>query len=123
MADVDTLIKDLKTGDYYSRSAAARALGEIGGEKAAAALIEALNDEDDWVQEYAAGALGKIAYRPASDALGRILKSENYKVRCAAVEALGRIGGDERDDDRTCRCGGVRPDGIRHRPGMRPGRL
>ncbi|UCD58844.1 MAG: HEAT repeat domain-containing protein, partial [Candidatus Hydrogenedentota bacterium] len=58
VADVDTLIGKLGTGDYYSRSTAARALGEIGGEKATAALIEALKDEDDWVKEYAAEALG-----------------------------------------------------------------
>jgi len=95
MADVDTLIKNLKTGDYYSRSTAARALGEIGGEKAAAALIDGLSDEDDWVQEYAAEALGKLAHKPAVEALGQLLKSENYKVRCAVVEALGRIGGNE----------------------------
>ena len=95
MADVDTLIQNLKEGDYYSRSTAARALGEIGGEKAAAALIEALGDEDDWVQEYAACALGQLACSSAVTPLGRLLESENYKVRSAAAEALGRIGGDE----------------------------
>lgn len=95
MADVDTLIKDLKTGDYYARSTAARALGEIGGEKASVALIEALGDEDDWVQEYAANALGKLGHKPAVEPLGRLLESESYKVRIAVVEALGKIGGDE----------------------------
>ncbi len=95
MADIDALIKNLKTGDYYARSTAARALGEIGGETASAALIEALGDEDDWVQEYAANALGKLEHGPAIEPLGKLLESENYKVRTAAVEALGKIGGDD----------------------------
>lgn len=96
MADVETFIKDMQTGDYYSRATAARALGELGGEKAAAALIEALGDPDDWVKEYAAEALGKLAYGPAVKPLGELLiESDNYKVRSSAVTALGKIGGDE----------------------------
>jgi hypothetical protein len=95
MADVDALIGKLRLGDYYSRSTAARALGEIGGEKATAALIEALNDEDDWVKEYAAEALGKLACEQAVGPLGELLNSSNYKVQSCAAEALGKIGGDE----------------------------
>lgn len=95
MADVNVLIQDLRTGDYYSRSSAARALGELGCADAADALIEALKDEDDWVQEYAAEALGKIRCGKAVGPLGELLKSENYKVRTAAVDALGAIGGNE----------------------------
>ncbi len=94
MADVDALINDLKTDDYYSRASAVRALGELGGEKAAAVLIQALGDPDDWVQEYAAEALGKLAHAPAVEPLGELLKSGNYKVRSSAVAALGKIGGD-----------------------------
>lgn len=95
MPDVDGLIESLNTGDYYSRSSAARALGELGGEKAARALIGALDDEDDWVKEYAAESLGKLAYGPAAEPLGKLLASDNYKVRSSAVTALGKIGGDE----------------------------
>ena len=95
MADLDTLIRDLGQGDYYSRASAARALGEAGGEKAVTALIGALNDEDDWVIEYAAEALGKLAYSQAVDPLGKLLESDNYKIRSSAVTALGKIGGDE----------------------------
>jgi len=95
MAHVDALIEKLRSGDYYSRSTAARALGEIGGEKAEAALVEALKDEDDWVQEYAAEALGKVACRQAVGPLGELLDSKNYKVRCSVTEALGKIGGEE----------------------------
>jgi hypothetical protein len=94
MADVDTLIRNLGAGDYYTRSTAARLLGEVGGEKAAAALTEALGDEDDWVKEYAADSLGKLTYEPAVESLGKLLQSENYKVRSSAAEALGRIGGE-----------------------------
>jgi len=95
MADVNVLIQDLRTGDYYSRSTAARALGEVGGADAADALIEALKDEDDWVQEYAAEALGKIRCGKAVGPLGELLEAENYKVRTAVVDALGNIGGGE----------------------------
>lgn len=95
MADVNALIQDLRSGDDYSRSTAARVLGELGGADAADALIEALKDEDDWVQEYAAEALGKIRCGKAVGPLGELLKSGNYKVRTAAVDALGNIGGDE----------------------------
>ena len=95
MADLDTLIENLKNSDYYARATAARALGELGGEKAAEALIEALGDPDDWVQDYAAEALGKLAYRPAVAPLGELLKSDNYKVRCSAAAALGMIGGED----------------------------
>lgn len=95
MADVETLIGKLRKGDYYSRSTAARALGEAGGEKAADALIEALSDEDDWVKEYAAESLGKLACSRAVGPLSKLLDSSNYKVRSAAAEALGRIGGEE----------------------------
>jgi hypothetical protein len=95
MADVDTLIKDLSQGDYYSRASAARALGEAGGEKAAEALIGALNDEDDWVKEYAAEALGKLAYTKAVESLGKLLEDDNYKIRSSVVTALGKIGGDK----------------------------
>jgi len=95
MADVDTLIADLKTGDDCSRASAARALGELGGEKAAQALIAALDDEENWVKEYAAEALGKLAHAPAIVPLGKLLESDNYNVRCYAVNALGKIGGEE----------------------------
>lgn len=95
MADIDALIQDLKTGDYYSRSTAARALGQLGGEKAAQALVDALGDEDDWVQEYAAEALGNLCFKSAVAPLGKLLESDNYKIRSIAAEALGRIGGAE----------------------------
>ncbi len=95
MADVDALVQMLKSGDYYSRSTAARMLGEIGGEKATAALMESLKDEDDWVKEYAVEALGKLEHQPAVAALGQLLKSNNYKVRSSVAEALGKIGGPE----------------------------
>ena len=95
MADLNTLIENLKAEDYYSRASAARALGELGGKEAIAALIEALGDEDDWVKEYAAEALGKLAHGPAVGPIGQLLKSDNYKIRSSAVAALGKIGGDE----------------------------
>ena len=95
MADLNALIESLKTGDYYTRASAARALGELGGDEAAGALIVALGDEDDWVQEYAADALGKLKYKPAIPPLGQLLASDYYKIRTAAAAALGHIGGDE----------------------------
>lgn len=95
MARADALIEQLKSGDYYLRSTAARALAQIGGEQAEEALIDALKDEDDWVKEYAAESLGKLRCKRAIRPLGDLLKSGNYKVRSSVAEALGRIGGDE----------------------------
>jgi hypothetical protein len=95
MARADALIEQLKTGDYYARSTAARALAQIGGQRAEDALIEALKDEDDWVREYAAESLGKLRCERAVGPLGELLKSDNYKVRSSVAEALGRIGSDD----------------------------
>ena len=95
MADLHTLINDLKADDYYTRASAARALGELGGDEAAKALIDTLADEDNQVREYAAEALGKLAHGPAVGPLGKLLGSDNYKVRCTTATALGRIGGED----------------------------
>lgn len=95
MADLNTLIADLKKDDYYSRASAARALGELGGDEAAKALIDTLADEDNQVKEYAAEALGKLAHQPAVGPLGKLLGSDSYKVRCTTATALGNIGGDD----------------------------
>src|SRR5262249_48712379 len=59
----------LKSEDSDVRRSAALALGEIGGEGAVAALIEALKDEESFVRRGAAYALGKLGGEGAVAAL------------------------------------------------------
>ena len=95
-ADMDELIKQLRSGDNDARRAAARALGEGGAEAKTAvpALITALKDRDTFVRRFSAQALGAIgpdaqsAVRPLTAALN----DPKNEVRGAAVSALGKLG-------------------------------
>jgi HEAT repeat protein len=95
-ADMDELIKQLRSGDNDARRAAARALGEGGAEAKTAvpALITALKDRDTFVRRFSAQALGAIgpdaqsAVRP----LAAALNDPKNEVRGAAVIALGKLG-------------------------------
>lgn len=83
------------------RARACLALGRIGGENAAARLIEALNDPAASVRAYAAFGLGLIGDRDwmagreagaaAAHALGGVLQDEDRRVVTYAVEALGKM--------------------------------
>jgi flavodoxin/ferredoxin len=77
------------------RAAAARALGEIGHERAAQVLVRALNDRrgDDSarVREAAAHALGRTARGRVTGALLRALHDKDKYVRLAAAGSLGRV--------------------------------
>jgi len=57
---VEPLIKTLGDKDWDVRMRAARALGEIGDERAVEPLIELLEDDDEGVRESAEEALEKI---------------------------------------------------------------
>jgi HEAT repeat protein len=76
------------------RERAAEALGEIGGEHAVDALLDALrNDAASGVRWRAAVALGEIGDERAVDALlGVLLKEPISFVRGRAAEALGQLG-------------------------------
>ncbi len=83
------------------RARACLALGRIGGDNAAARLIEALRDPAPSVRAYAAFGLGLIGDRDwmagrearadAAQALGRVLQDEDRRVVTYAVEALGKM--------------------------------
>jgi len=76
------------------RAAAARALGEIGHERATQALIRALGDrrggDSAQVREAAAQALGRTADGPVAEALFAALRDKDRYVRLAATRSLGK---------------------------------
>ncbi len=86
------MINALNHENYYVRSNAAKALGNIGNEAAVSALINALNDKNSDVRMRATIGLGKIGNEVAVSALINALNHENYYVRSNAAEALGNIG-------------------------------
>lgn len=104
----DDFVNALKDESPLVRSAAAEALGRIGGDSATQALADALNSEKYFfVRETISDALmaignagietdNRTALYPAIDALIKALKDENWAIRLQAVRALGvSAGGDE----------------------------
>jgi len=79
--------------DEELREAAARALGQIGGERAVAGLVKALHDKSDDVRGAAAEALGEDGQKAVEALLGA-LKDKQDGVRLKAANALGRLGDD-----------------------------
>jgi HEAT repeat protein len=75
------------------RQGAAKALGEIGDERAVEPLMKALR-RDSYVRWSAVVALGKIGKSAVEPLIG-VLSDDNWRVREYAVRALGEIG-DER---------------------------
>jgi HEAT repeat protein len=98
-AEVEGLIKKLKSTDSDERRAAATALAELGAEAKGAvpALTAALKDKDLFVRRYAAQALGAIGAdaRKSVPGLRALLSDSRKEVREAAVVALGKVGGPE----------------------------
>ncbi len=88
---IDLLIEALKTDTGWL---AAQALGDIGDQRAGAALLGVLQDDaaDRQVRAYAADSLGKLKYGPAVPALMAGLDDPEKSVQQAAAEALGAIG-------------------------------
>lgn len=81
----------LNDADEDVRASAAKALGDIGDEKAIEPLARALQDKEPWVREKAAEALGKIGGEDVIPPLTEILKNKNEDVRDAANEALEKV--------------------------------
>lgn len=88
---LNTLISDVRMGGRCAKLDAVLALGEVVGEAAAAALVEALGDEDRKVRVMAAVSLEKIG-KPALEPLNQALKNEDAHVREVAALLLGKIG-------------------------------
>lgn len=105
---VDALIERLTDPDEFGSSvasAAASALAWIGAERAAPALLQALESKqaktDPWLKVEAARALGLLRHAPAVEALKKALDDKSaamigadekvHLVRVAAADALGRL--------------------------------
>ena len=90
---VPLLAKMLRRSDEFDRSAAARALGNLGplGEPVIPDLIRALTDPERRVRDKASGALARIG-PPAVPALIKTLEHPDATVRKHAAWALGQIG-------------------------------
>jgi hypothetical protein len=82
------------SSDFRGRSAAARALGQLGDPRAIEPLISALRDEHQLVRSEAADALGRVG-KDAVIPLLSALEDENQEVRSSAADALA-ITGDAR---------------------------
>ncbi|MGP0067764.1 MAG: HEAT repeat domain-containing protein [Isosphaeraceae bacterium] len=83
-----------ETREWFERSAAAGALGEIGVAAAVEPLEKALHVKDVNVRSDAAKALGRLGKLAVSavDPLNRILRYGVSETRSAAAQALGAIG-------------------------------
>lgn len=88
----DEAIKKLRSGDGEERAAAAKALGEGGGDAAVDALVGALKDENPKVRGTAAKALGDIKDKRAVQPLVALLGDKSKFVRALGAQALGLIG-------------------------------
>ncbi len=99
--EVDALREVLLGDDFYGvRMAAAISLGEIAGESALAALIEAYRlSKDSHVRRACVWALGNFKDDETINILGDVLrKDESYYVAVTAARALSNIGGDKAFD-------------------------
>lgn len=95
-AEVEDLLKKLRSNDSDARRAAVRSLAEAGPEAKSATpvLIKSLSDPDLFVRRFAADALGSIEADPkvAIPALKLALRDKRKEVKEAAAGALGRMG-------------------------------
>jgi HEAT repeat protein len=87
---VDLLVEQLRSEDLDTRQAAAVALGRIGDRRAAAALIEALQDRELVLP--AAGALARIGSPDAFEPLLARIGHEDVAARQVIIAALNSIG-------------------------------
>ena len=95
MSDVDTLsplVEFLNGDDADLRIQAALALGEQRDERAAPALLGALEDADANVRYHAIEALGKLRASEAADALAAVAETGDFFLAFPALDALTRIG-------------------------------
>ncbi|MBA3240737.1 MAG: HEAT repeat domain-containing protein [Acidobacteria bacterium] len=100
---VGPLTKELKFWDNQVRTSAIEALGQIGGERATEALIDALQGErppiiigsELYERSRIAETLRQIGGERAVDSLLSALKHKNAAVRAGAAKALGHVGAEQ----------------------------
>jgi HEAT repeat protein len=85
-------VSQLADEDVEAREAAARALEDLGDQRAVQPLITALQDENSVMRQLAAERLGELGDAEAVGPLIIALRDEEGAVRWRAVEALGKIG-------------------------------
>jgi HEAT repeat protein len=89
------LIKQLRTGDFAARLAAAAELKQLRDRQATSALAAALRDQSVEVAREAAEALGALKDRSALEALkAAVLNADGYfdsSVRAAAADSLAQL--------------------------------
>lgn len=97
MPDIENrLIRILEhEGDPVIRSAAALALGFVGGDQSVAALVNALETDVPIVAMEAAASLGRSGRSEAIELLCEALKNSDSNVRANACTALGLLGGEK----------------------------
>ncbi len=88
---VDALIAELMSGDANLREIAAYALGNIGGDQAIVALIQALSDRISAVRAVSIKYLGLSGDKRAVDSLIRLADTDEDNLINIA-DALGNIG-------------------------------
>ena len=91
---IEPLIDALKYDDTFVRRMAAKALGDIGDERAVTSLVAALTDDDLSVRGAAAEALDHVGDLRAVEPLIEALSDDEWHVRAQAAQALGRLGDD-----------------------------
>jgi HEAT repeat protein len=74
------------------RSAAALALGKVGGDRALDLLKKMANTEDKTVKSYSVQGLGMLGREEGLPELLEALKDEDNQVFASAAEAIGRLG-------------------------------
>lgn len=80
--------------DPVIRSSAALALGFVGGDQSAAALIKALETDVPIVAMEAAASLGRLGRSEAIEPLCDALENSDSNVRANACTAIGLLGGE-----------------------------
>jgi HEAT repeat protein len=89
-AATEWLVVILRREAFFSRQAAAKALGLLGGETAANALLSALSDTDYLVRCEVVEALARLG-RLAGEPLRELVSDPRVEVRLAAIKTLTRI--------------------------------
>lgn len=74
------------------RSAAALALGKVGGDRALELLKKMANTDDKTVKSYSVHGLGMLGREEGLPELLEALKDEDNQVFASAAEAIGKLG-------------------------------
>ena len=89
---VPVIVTHLRDGEDVIRCAAARALGALGDQRSAPALVDALLDEDPDVRADAMAALVACARASDADTIRRSLMGDPVReVKVSAIQALCRL--------------------------------